>query len=327
MESWLILLPPISYHFSPTHSWQNLYSKTAAINEHDANHTIERNGRTIFTATMTRPGYASRRVVSMAFSKYDGMQALGYLDFEDGNDDYDMKKESSDKTQELDPPLLGSSVSVCGRLMLANHFLRNKKFKMHRAHMPGIELHGWDHKLAEAAVKHEAEEKNEKNAKDHLAARIRLQIEQGGGNASSFFERVKLMVKKKEPRSQYSYRLKDLPYPMITPEAPYFGNGKCARAADSMSFCESIGNCEMEEFALETVVSNPADQSVLQCSANVLLKGGDVKDGPSDESEMIGIVRDVNRYFRPNDGYFFSANVEGEQMDFAWTLNDPDLYV
>ena len=318
---------PISYHFSPTHSWHNVYSKTTAINEHDANNTIERNGRTIYTSTMVRPGYVNRRVVSLSFSKKDGIQALGYLDFEDGNDDYDMKKESSDPTQELDPPLLGSSVSVCGRLMLANHFLRNKKFKMHRAHIPGIELHGWDHKFAEAAVYHETKEKKDKNAKDHLAARIRLQIEQSGGNASNFFEKEKLLFGKKEPLLQYSYRLKDVPFPMITPETPYFGNAKCARAADSMSFCESIGNCEMEEFALETVVSNPVDQSVLQCSANALLKGDDVKNGPSDESEMIGIVKGVNRYFRPNDGYTFSANVEGEQMDFAWALNDPDLYI
>ena len=109
---------------------------------------------------------------------------------------------------------------------------------------------------------------------------------------------------------------------MIIPETPFLGNPMCAIAADSMSYCESIGNCENEEFSMETIVDSPIDQSVLRCSADELLGTGE--DGASEDFEKIS---NVNRFFDPVFGYTFTADMDEELIELQWGLLPADLHI
>jgi hypothetical protein len=308
-------LYPISYHLSPSHTWPTTYSnpKAGAGSPNDGSKWNGTNAFNILGGP-TRQGYVNKRVVSVAFTKADGLAALEQIDFsERGEASPESRSASKDST--VDTPLLGSAVSLCGRMILADELAVTTK--VHRAFVGGIRLHGWNRLQAERAKRAEALRSIKSNEKAVAVSRMNFRK---GINAS-----VSDMARNASTRRNAmlpSYIVPGVPFPMMIPETPFLGHSKCAAAADSMSYCESIGNCELEEFSLETIVDNPTDRKVLHCSANELLGTGE--GGPSEDIESMS---DVNRFFEPSFGYTFTAEMDDEPIELDWGLLRADLHI
>ena len=75
-------------------------------------------------------------------------------------------------------PILGSAVSACGRLMLAEYFYEKDHLNIHRNYLSGnnLQLHGWNRFIAEKAAMQHAELAMKRNNQDFTASRIRSNI-------------------------------------------------------------------------------------------------------------------------------------------------------
>ena len=178
---------------------------------------------------------------------------------------------NKDNNNNLDnTPILGSAVSACGRLMLAEYFYEKDHLNIHRNYLAGnnLQLHGWNRFIAEKAAMQHAELAMKQNNQDFTASRIRQEVLAQKSNNVSAKTDVKLLtkglkmlknnsdVKKQLIASSEELKAKEqtsLPLTMLIPEVPFLGHKKCAMAADTMSYCEG-GTCATEELAFLTII-------------------------------------------------------------------------
>ena len=335
---------PLTYHLCPTHNWRSTYSNKKTAKSYN------NISKTPYDAIENKiPGYLQKRVINIAFTKKDGVKALNDIDPSSNDDDSDKENniddekignkdnKNKDNNNNLDnTPILGSAVSACGRLMLAEYFYEKDHLNIHRNYLAGnnLQLHGWNRFIAEKAALQHAELAMKQNNQDFTASRIRQEVLAQKSNNVTAKTDVKLLtkglkmlknnsdVKKQLIASSEELKAKEqtsLPLTMLIPEVPFLGHKKCAMAADTMSYCEG-GTCATEELAFLTIIDNKKDLSLLRCSAETLMNPS---DGPGEQIENIN---DVQTYFHPDIGYEYSALIDHENVKFSWNLLKPDMH-
>jgi len=324
---------PIAYHLSPAHNWRSTYSnKNTPISHANVS-------KSPYGAIENRiPGYLQKRIVNIAFTKKDGEMALN--DIDPSPNEIDSASPTSEagsnlQRNKVDMPIVGSSVSACGRLMLAAYFYEKKHLNIHRNYIASrnLQLHGWDRLVAEKSAKENAELRLKRNNQEFTASRIKEEVlrQTKMSNSSKddklIAKGLQMLKNTSDAKkilvvsSQELDRRKQtaLPLTMIVPETPFLGHSKCASAADTMSYCEG-GKCAMEELAFLTVVDSKEDTKLLRCSAETLMNP---TNGPGESVEQIN---DVQTYFHPDIGYEYSALIGHENVKFSWELLKPDMH-
>lgn len=317
---------PVTYHLCPTHNWRSTYGKRTSTSKSYVNAS-----KTPYDAIESKiPGYLQKRVINIAFTKKDGEQALKDIDPSSSSDD-EINVDDRD-----DMPILGSAVSACGRLMLAEYFYEKQSLNVHRNYIASndLELHGWNRLLAEKSAIQGAKLKLEQNKQDFTAARIKQEVlkkKQINLKTEKDEQLLAKGLKMLKNNSEIQKNLLEstkklqlsaqttLPLTMILPEVPFLGHKKCASAADAMSYCEG-GPCAAEELAFLTTVGSEKNVDLLTCSAKTLMNP---VDGLSDGIESIS---DVQTYFHPDVGYEYSAIINRESVRFSLGLLNPDMH-